>query len=204
MTSLNPLHRIGRQVGEAIALHRPMAGAKLRRHVIALLDQCGFPDAEHRLGAFPHQISGGQRQRVMIAMALANNPALLIADEPTTALDVTIQAQILDLLAQQKAARGLALLLISARPRDRAALCRPRLRHAGRSHRRERAGGGGVHSPRASVHEDAAGRRAARAARAGAGGGTRDHGSARFARAFRHPSRACCGAWSARSAPSMA
>ncbi len=113
MTSLNPLHRIGRQVAEAIALHRPVARGKLRRHVIELLDQCGFPDAEHRLEAFPHQISGGQRQRVMIAMALANDPALLIADEPTTALDVTIQAQILDLLAQQKAARGLALLLIT-------------------------------------------------------------------------------------------
>ncbi|HEX4262547.1 MAG TPA: dipeptide ABC transporter ATP-binding protein [Acetobacteraceae bacterium] len=113
MTSLNPLHRIGRQIAEAISLHRPMSKPKLRRRVVALLDQCGFPDAEHRLGAFPHQISGGQRQRVMIAMALANDPALLIADEPTTALDVTIQAQILDLLAEQKAARGLALLLIT-------------------------------------------------------------------------------------------
>ena len=110
MTSLNPLHRIGRQVGEAMALHgrRPNAGG-----VAALLDQCGFPDARRRLDALPHQLSGGQRQRVMIAMALANDPALLIADEPTTALDVTIQAQILDLLAEQKARRGLALLLIS-------------------------------------------------------------------------------------------
>ena len=110
MTSLNPLHRIGRQVGEAMALHgrRPSRAA-----VVALLDSCGFPDAARRLGALPHQLSGGQRQRVMIAMALANDPALLIADEPTTALDVTIQAQILDLLAEQKARRGLALLLIS-------------------------------------------------------------------------------------------
>ena len=109
MTSLNPLHRIGRQVGEAMALHgrRPTQAA-----IVALLDSCGFPDAQ-RLGALPHQLSGGQRQRVMIAMALANDPALLIADEPTTALDVTIQAQILDLLAEQKARRGLALLLIS-------------------------------------------------------------------------------------------
>ena len=110
MTSLNPLHRIGRQVGEAMALHgrRPTRAA-----IAALLESCGFPDAVHRLDALPHQLSGGQRQRVMIAMALANDPALLIADEPTTALDVTIQAQILDLLAAEKAKRGLALLLIS-------------------------------------------------------------------------------------------
>ena len=114
MTSLNPLHRIGRQVGEAMALHRAADGARpARGAVAALLAQVGFPDAEHRLEAFPHQLSGGQRQRVMIAMALANNPKLLIADEPTTALDVTIQAQILDLLARERAARGLALLLIS-------------------------------------------------------------------------------------------
>ena len=110
MTSLNPLHRIGRQVGEAMALHgrRPTRAA-----IVALLDSCGFPGAATRLDALPHQLSGGQRQRVMIAMALANDPALLIADEPTTALDVTIQAQILDLLAAQKTKRGLALLLIS-------------------------------------------------------------------------------------------
>ena len=110
MTSLNPLHRVGRQVGEAMALHgrRPD-----RARIAALLARVGFPDAEHRLDAFPHQLSGGQRQRVMIAAALANDPALLIADEPTTALDVTIQAQILDLLAAEKRARGLALLLIS-------------------------------------------------------------------------------------------
>jgi len=110
MTSLNPLHRIGRQVGEAMALHgnRPS-----REAVAALLDRVGFSDAGSRLDAFPHQLSGGQRQRVMIAMALANDPKLLIADEPTTALDVTIQAGILDLLAAEKASRGLALLLIS-------------------------------------------------------------------------------------------
>jgi microcin C transport system ATP-binding protein len=113
MTSLNPLHRIGRQVAEAIALHRRFSRTKLRARVIEALNQAGFDDAEHRLDAFPHQISGGQRQRVMIAMALANDPALLIADEPTTALDVTIQAQILELLAHLKAERSLALLLIT-------------------------------------------------------------------------------------------
>lgn len=113
MTSLNPLHRIGRQVAEAITLHRTLARHKLRARVIEALTQAGFADAEHRLDAFPHQLSGGQRQRVMIAMALANDPNLLIADEPTTALDVTVQAQILRLLAELKVARSLALLLIT-------------------------------------------------------------------------------------------
>ena len=113
MTSLNPLHRIGRQIAEAVRLHSDMPKEQRRLRVVSVLKEAGFADAEHRLDAYPHQLSGGQRQRVMIAMALANNPALLIADEPTTALDVTIQAQILQLLAEEKAARGLALLLIS-------------------------------------------------------------------------------------------
>jgi microcin C transport system ATP-binding protein len=113
MTSLNPLHRVGRQVAEAMTLHRDIPRRQLRERVLKVLHQAGFADAQHRLEAFPHQLSGGQRQRVMIAMALANDPALLIADEPTTALDVTIQAQILDLLAELKAARRLALLLIT-------------------------------------------------------------------------------------------
>jgi len=113
MTSLNPLTRIGKQIAEAVTLHQRVTPDAARARVIELLGEVGFPDASHRLDAYPHQLSGGQRQRVMIAMALANDPALLIADEPTTALDVTIQAQILKLLATEKSVRGLALLLIS-------------------------------------------------------------------------------------------
>ena len=113
MTSLNPLHRIGLQISEAITLHHRLPADRVRTRVIKALSQAGFADAESRLEAFPHQLSGGQRQRVMIAMALANDPALLIADEPTTALDVTIQAQILRLLLALKRERGLALLLIT-------------------------------------------------------------------------------------------
>jgi microcin C transport system ATP-binding protein len=113
MTSLNPLHSIGRQVGEAVTLHQPLSGAALRARVVELLTRAGFPEAEARLAAFPHQLSGGQRQRVMIAAALANDPKLLIADEPTTALDVTIQAQILELLARLKRELSMAMLLIT-------------------------------------------------------------------------------------------
>jgi microcin C transport system ATP-binding protein len=113
MTSLNPLHTIGRQVSEAITLHQPLRGAALRRRVIELLHRAGLGAAAERLDAYPHQLSGGQRQRVMIAVALANDPRLLIADEPTTALDVTIQAQVLDLLAQLKRELGMAMLLIT-------------------------------------------------------------------------------------------
>jgi microcin C transport system ATP-binding protein len=113
MTSLNPLHSIGRQVGEAIRLHQPLRGAALRARIIELLERAGLPSPAERLDAFPHQLSGGQRQRVMIAAALANDPKLLIADEPTTALDVTIQAQILDLLGELKRRLDMAMLLIT-------------------------------------------------------------------------------------------
>ncbi len=113
MTSLNPLHRIGRQIAEMIHLHRSVSRNAARRRAIELLHLVGITDAERRLGAFPHELSGGQRQRVMIAMALANDPDLLIADEPTTAVDVTVQAQILALLKELQAKLGMALLLIS-------------------------------------------------------------------------------------------
>ncbi|MBD3763880.1 MAG: ABC transporter ATP-binding protein [Rhodobacterales bacterium] len=113
MTSLNPLHTIERQLGESLALHQGLTGAAARARILDLLHKVGIRDPETRLGAYPHQLSGGQRQRVMIAMALANGPDLLVADEPTTALDVTIQAQILDLLAELKASEGLSLLFIT-------------------------------------------------------------------------------------------
>jgi microcin C transport system ATP-binding protein len=113
MTSLNPLHTLEKQLAESIELHQGLRGAKVRDKIIQLLNQVGIRDAESRLGAYPHQLSGGQRQRVMIAMALANGPELLIADEPTTALDVTIQAQILELLAELKDKQGMSLLFIT-------------------------------------------------------------------------------------------
>jgi microcin C transport system ATP-binding protein len=113
MTSLNPLHTIDKQIGEALRVHQGLEGASARARALDLLHQVGIPEAESRLGAYPHQLSGGQRQRVMIAMALANEPKLLVADEPTTALDVTIQAQILQLLADLKASTGLSMLFIT-------------------------------------------------------------------------------------------
>ena len=113
MTSLNPLHSIEKQVAEIIELHEVSRGIATRVRVLELLKAVGIQRAEDRLGAFPHQLSGGQRQRVMIAMALANEPDLLIADEPTTALDVTVQAQILELLAEIKARMGMAILFIT-------------------------------------------------------------------------------------------
>jgi len=113
MTSLNPLHSIGKQVAEVLELHQGLRGEALRARVLELLGLVGIPDAESRLGALPHELSGGQRQRVMIAMALANQPDLLIADEPTTALDVTIQAQILALLKELQARFGMAMLFIT-------------------------------------------------------------------------------------------
>ncbi|MDR6103935.1 microcin C transport system ATP-binding protein [Agrobacterium larrymoorei] len=113
MTSLNPLHSIERQIGEILELHQALTGAPARSRILELLNQVGIREPEKRLKAFPHELSGGQRQRVMIAMALANRPKLLIADEPTTALDVTVQAQILELLAGLKNQHHMSMLFIT-------------------------------------------------------------------------------------------
>src|SRR5215813_4529496 len=113
MTSLNPLHTIERQISEILDLHRGPTGAAARRRICELLGLCGIPDPPSRLASYPHQLSGGQRQRVMIAMALANEPDLLIADEPTTALDVTVQAQILKLLKELQTRLGMSMLFIT-------------------------------------------------------------------------------------------
>ena len=113
MSSLNPLHTVERQVGEVLKVHQGLREASARARTLELLERVGIRDAESRLGSYPHQLSGGQRQRVMIAMALANRPKLLIADEPTTALDVTVQAQILRLLVELQAEMGMAMLFIT-------------------------------------------------------------------------------------------
>jgi microcin C transport system ATP-binding protein len=113
MTSLNPLHTIEKQIGEVLLLHQGLTGEAACARIVSLLGQVGIPDPATRLGSYPHQLSGGQRQRVMIAMALANEPDLLIADEPTTALDVTVQAQILQLLKDTQARLGMSMLFIT-------------------------------------------------------------------------------------------
>ncbi|MGB8713661.1 MAG: ABC transporter ATP-binding protein [Onishia taeanensis] len=113
MTSLNPLHRIGRQIIEVLTKHTALRGQAARQHALTLLEQVGIPEPERRLASYPHELSGGQRQRVMIAMALACEPKLLIADEPTTALDVTVQAQILALLKDLQQRYGMAILFIT-------------------------------------------------------------------------------------------
>ncbi len=113
MTSLNPLHTIEKQIAEIIQLHNPMSNERARQRILDLLGRVGIPDPAGRLDSYPHQLSGGQRQRVMIAMALANEPDLLIADEPTTALDVTVQAQILKLLKEQQQRLGMSMLFIT-------------------------------------------------------------------------------------------
>ena len=114
MTALNPVMTVGRQIGEALLAHAPKTSRHvMRERVLAAMREVGLPDPERRIGDYPHQFSGGQRQRVVIAMALINKPRLLIADEPTTALDVTVQAQVLALLKQLRAEHGLSMLFIS-------------------------------------------------------------------------------------------
>jgi oligopeptide/dipeptide ABC transporter ATP-binding protein len=113
MTSLNPVYTVGAQIMEVLALHRGMKPPEARAHAIGMLRKVGIPSPETRVDEYPHQMSGGMKQRVMIAMALACDPALLIADEPTTALDVTIQAQILELLTEMQAQMGMSILLIT-------------------------------------------------------------------------------------------
>ncbi len=113
MTSLNPLHTVEKQISETLTLHKGLRGPEARKRCLELLDMVGIRDPESRLGSYPHQLSGGQKQRVMIAMALANEPDLLIADEPTTALDVTVQKQVLELLSELQKRLGMAILLIT-------------------------------------------------------------------------------------------
>jgi peptide/nickel transport system ATP-binding protein len=114
MTALNPVMTVGRQIAEAVLAHAPRTSRReLRERVLAAMHEVALPEPERRMGDYPHQFSGGQRQRVLIAMAIVNKPALLIADEPTTALDVTVQAQILELLNRLRREHGLAMLFIS-------------------------------------------------------------------------------------------
>jgi peptide/nickel transport system permease protein len=113
LSSLNPVHRIGSQIAEAVRAHQTTSAAAAWKQAVGLLKRVGIPDPVRRARTFPHEMSGGMRQRAMIAMAIANNPRLLIADEPTTALDVTIQAQVLDLLADLRRERGMALIFIT-------------------------------------------------------------------------------------------
>ena len=170
MTSLNPLHTIESQIGEILQLHSGISGPKARARTLELLGQVGIPEPETRLASYPHQLSGGQRQRVMIAMALANEPDLLIADEPTTALDVTVQAQILALLAEIRARLGMSLLFIThdlgivRRIADVVCVMNER------QDRRAGPGGAGLYRAETSLHQGLAGGRAeARSGAAAAG-----------------------------------
>ena len=113
MSSLNPLHRVGKQISEALTLHRGFSSKDAKKEVLRLLKMTGIKNARQRMNSFPFELSGGQRQRVMIAMAMANNPEILVADEPTTALDVTVQKQIVDLLLKLRETTGMSIIFIS-------------------------------------------------------------------------------------------
>ena len=155
MTALNPVFTVGDQIGEALLVHGRATRREARARAIELLTAVRIPDAAARVDDYPHQLSGGQRQRVLIAMALACKPSLVIADEPTTALDVTIQAEILDLLREMKAALGLSLLLDHTRSRGGRRDRRPRGRDVRRADRRSR-DPSGRSSPTPSIRTRAA------------------------------------------------
>ena len=156
MTSLNPVLTIGRQLTEALELHLGMSGSEANGRAVELLDMVGIPDGAQRLKSYPHQFSGGMRQRVMIAMALSCNPQLLIADEPTTALDVTIQAQILELIQRLCTELGTAVVLITPQPGGGGAVCAAGQRHVRGEDHRAGAGPGDLLRTGAPVHAGAA------------------------------------------------
>ncbi len=170
MTALNPVLSLGAQIGEAVLRHRGGTRAAARARALEMLRLVSIPAPEQRLSAFPHQLSGGLRQRAMIAMALANDPALLIADEPTTALDVTIQAQILALVSGLQAQSGTALVLITHDLGVGGRGRRPGRGDVRRAHRRVRAGRRGVRRPAAPLHGGADGLAALARAAGGAAG----------------------------------
>ena len=156
MTALNPVFTIGDQIIEALRVHRKASRAGAKSKAIELLEAVRIPDPARRLRDYPHQLSGGMRQRVLIAIALACQPLLLIADEPTTALDVTIQAEILDLLEEMKEKFHLALHAHHSRPRRRRGSCRPRRRDVRGAHRRRRTDAADLRVGQASVHAGSA------------------------------------------------
>ena len=162
MTSLNPLHTIEKQLAEVLALHKGLGGAKASARILELLELVGIPEPAKRLKAYPHELSGGQRQRVMIAMALACEPQLLIADEPTTALDVTVQLKILDLL--KAGTPGHVPAVDHPRPQPGPAHRPPRLRHATRADRRAGFLPGTLRNPATPLYPRAAQRRTQRCA----------------------------------------
>ena len=156
MTSLNPVFTVGDQIAEAVRLHQGLRKKDAMTRAVELMRLVGIPSAERRVNDYPHQMSGGMRQRVMIAMALSSDPKLLIADEPTTALDVTIQAQILELMKELRERLGMAIMLITHDLGVVAEMVRRGRGHVRRPRRRARAGGGDLFEPAAPVHRGAA------------------------------------------------